>query len=167
MQRFILSLIFCVALGYAATAQKITYHPAGKPTKAEGEFDKTVKDCITDEHSTLQGETYSFLDWVCTIQHYNKLMTDRMTSGFVNKIAEQRERAMQVAKLALACPALKAVKAELISIGEIFEQKVKTGEEENSDGKAKIDFDSAKAILKLTNKILEKLKINRKITDIR
>lgn len=167
MQRFLFTTIFCVAFSCFAIAQKITYHPNGKPTKAEGEFDNTVRTCITDEYTTLQGENFSFLDWICTVQHYTKLMTDRMTSGFTVKIAEQQERALEVAKLAKSCAALKPVQKELSQIAEIYKEKVKTGEEENSDGKAKIDFDAAKDILNYTKKVLEKLKINRKITDIR
>ena len=167
MQRFLLVAVCCVAFSCFAMAQKITYHPNGKPTKAEGEFDSAVRTCITDEYTTLQGENFSFLDWVCTIQHYNKLMTDRMTSGFTTKIAEHRDRAIEIGKLAQSCATLKIAQKELAKIAEIYEKDVKTGEEENSDGKAKIDFDSSKEILKNCTKALEKLKINRKITDIR
>lgn len=167
MSRTLLVIMCCVAFSCFATAQKITYHPNGKPTKAEGEVDNTVRICITDEYTTLQGEKFSFLDWICTIQHYNKLMTDRMTSGFTTKIAEQRARALEMAKLAQSCAALKPIQKELAKIGEIYEKNIKTGEEENSDGKAKVDFDSAKELLKNSTKALEKLKISRKITDIR
>lgn len=167
MRHFILVLTLCGGFTFFANAQKITYHPNNRPTKVEGEFDKTVRACVTEPYETLQGEAFSFADWLCTVLHYNSLMVNRMTSGFVDKIAAQRARALEVSRLAQTCDVLKPAKAELTKIGEIYEKKVKTGEEENSDGKAKMDLDTAKELIKLTTKALEKLKVTRRITDIR
>ncbi len=165
MNRFILSFAFCVSMASFATAQ-ITYHPSNRPTKAEGEFDKNVRTCVTSDTSAIAGDKFSFADWICTIQLYNRLMTERVTSGFTDKIAAEKARAMEIGKLAQTCDALKAAKSELASISKIYDKNVKTGDEENSDGKTKIDLASAKELLKLSNKVLEKLKITRRITRI-
>jgi hypothetical protein len=163
--RLLFVLVCCIAFTSFATAQKITYHPQGRPTQVERDFDKTVRSCIAEAHEALQDENFSFADWLCTVKHYNEQMVARMTSGFTMKIASEKERANQVAILASTCDALKPAQAELKAIAKAY-QKVQTGEEENVDGKAKVELDTAKELVKLTTKALEKLKINRKITRI-
>jgi|GEM_PF-3017717 len=165
MHRIILSFLFCVGIASFATAQT-TYHPNNRPTKAEGEFDKTVQTCVTAEYPVLSEGAFSFAEWISTVSFYNRLMTEQVTSGFVGKIAEQRDRAMEVGKLAQTCAALKPAKAELAKISKLFEKNVKTGDEENSDGKPKMDFNTAKELLKLSGDVAKKLKITRKITRI-
>ena len=162
---FLSSLLY---LSFSANVYaQITYHPQNKPTKAEGETDKLIRACVTSVQTEAGlGDDFSFIEWISTISYYNRLMVDRATSGFVDKIAQQKANVATLTGLANTCEALKIVKVELTLLNKQY-SKVKTGDEENSDGKAKMDLDTSREMLKITDKINQKLKITRRITRIK
>jgi hypothetical protein len=166
----LLSLIVLFGINAEAFAQKITYHPDKKPTKAEQSLDASLKACITENQLP---EGFSISEWSALLHYYNYKMIQRLSSENANEIANQRKVVFALADMAQSCPPLQKVQKELTAIKKIYEKKISdesneanSGMFEDDERKVKMDKGDAEDLIKYLDKIRESLQITRVITRI-
>jgi hypothetical protein len=152
-------------------AQKLTYHPENKPTKAETALDTQVKAC-TAEGANLPTD-FSLADWSAILHYYNTKMIQRLSSENVDKIANERKTVEAISILSATCPALAKAKDEITAIKKIFDKKImdesneaNTGVFDDDERKVKMEKGDAEDLLKQLEKFRKKLAITRVVIRI-
>lgn len=167
MKKILFTFIILHLVASLAIAQ-ITYDAKNRPTKIEKELDTQIQTCLKE--NTILEQDFQFSDWTARLQFYAKKTVQRMSSEYVEQIAEEKKKVFELANLANSCEHLKKAKPELDALKKLFEKKIKDGSEGadvfadgKGTGKASMHKDDAENIMKILDKLRKKMAITQVI----
>lgn len=153
------------------TQAQMTYDTKNRPTKIEKELDTQIQNCV--KSNAILEQDFQMSDWAAKLHFYAKKTVQRASSEYVEQIADEKKKVIELANLSNSCEQLKKAKPELDELKKLFEKKIKDGSEGadvfadgKGTGKASMHKKDAEDMIKILDKLRKKLSITQVIVRL-